>query len=98
MCFVSPATKETERLDRILANLIEEFELEETAQYDMLQSLLKQFIVYSVRVKKEYDVVKANIENIINRYPVIEVREHFHEDYERNKGKKEEEKEAASFF
>ena len=60
--FVSPATKETERLDRILANLIEEFELEETAQYDMLQSLLKQFIVYSVRVKKEYDVVKEDTE------------------------------------
>ena len=60
--FVSPSTKETARLDRILTNLIEEFELEETAKYDMLQSFLKQFIVYSVRVKKEYDVIKEDTE------------------------------------
>ena len=60
--FVSPSTKDTERLDRILKNLIEEFGLKETAQYDMLQSLLKQFIVYSVRIKKEYDVVKEDTE------------------------------------
>lgn len=56
--FVSPSKKETEKLERILANLIEEFELEETAQYDMLQSFLKQFIVYSVRIKKGYTAVK----------------------------------------
>lgn len=60
--FVSPSVKDTERLDRILASLIEEFDLEETAQYDMLQSFLKQFIVYSVRIKKEYDVVKEDTE------------------------------------
>ncbi|XRE43146.1 Transcriptional regulator, AraC family [Tenacibaculum discolor] len=60
--FVVPSEKETQKLDFILQNLIEEFELEETAQYDMLQSLLKQFIVYSVRIKKEKDVVKESVE------------------------------------
>ncbi|CAM1369646.1 Transcriptional regulator, AraC family [Tenacibaculum sediminilitoris] len=60
--FVVPSEKETQKLDFILQNLTEEFELEETAQYDMLQSLLKQFIVYSVRIKKEKDVVKESVE------------------------------------
>ncbi|MCG7500833.1 helix-turn-helix domain-containing protein [Tenacibaculum sp. Mcav3-52] len=60
--FVVPSEKETQKLDFILQNLKEEFELEETAQYDMLQSLLKQFIVYSVRIKKEKDVVKESVE------------------------------------
>jgi len=60
--FVVPSEKEAQKLDFILQNLKEEFELEETAQYDMLQSLLKQFIVYSVRIKKEKDVVKESIE------------------------------------
>ncbi|CAM1352282.1 helix-turn-helix domain-containing protein [Tenacibaculum crassostreae] len=60
--FVTPSTKDIKKLDFLLQNLIEEFELEETAQYDMLQSLLKQFIVYSVRIKKEHDVVKEDVE------------------------------------
>lgn len=63
--FVIPSEKEIQKLDFILQNLIEEFELKETAQYDMLQSLLKQFIVYSVRIKKEKDVVKENAETKI---------------------------------
>ncbi|MGG8496184.1 helix-turn-helix domain-containing protein [Tenacibaculum sp. TC6] len=60
--FVSPSEKETKKLNFIIDNLIEEFELEETAQYDMLQSLLKQFIVYAVRIKKERDVFKEDSE------------------------------------
>ena len=60
--FVFPSENETEKLNFILLSLIEEFELEETAQHDMLQSLLKQFIVYSVRMKEEKDVVRENIE------------------------------------
>lgn len=60
--FVAPSEKDTNKLSFILENLIEEFELEETAQYDMLQSFLKQFIIYSVRIKKEYDVVKEDSE------------------------------------
>ena len=46
------------KLAAILTNLIEEFRLEDTAQYDMLQAYLKQFIVQSVRIKKERDVLK----------------------------------------
>ncbi len=60
--FVVPSEKETLKLDFILQNLIEEFELAETAQYDMLQSLLKQFIVYSVRIKKGKDFLKDDLE------------------------------------
>ncbi|RKF05077.1 AraC family transcriptional regulator [Tenacibaculum lutimaris] len=60
--FVFPSENEAEKLNFILLSLVEEFELEETAQHDMLQSLLKQFIVYSVRMKEEKDVVKENIE------------------------------------
>lgn len=60
--FVSPSEKETRKLNFIIDNLIEEFELEETAQYDMLQSLLKQFIVYAVRIKKERDTFKEDFE------------------------------------
>ncbi len=60
--FVSPSNKDTNKLNFILENLIEEFELKETAQYDMLQSFLKQFIIYSVRIKKEFDTVKEDTE------------------------------------
>jgi len=51
--FVKPTSKDTNKLDFIITNLIEEFQQEETAQYDMLQAYLKQFIVLSVRIKKE---------------------------------------------
>ncbi|SEC36990.1 AraC-type DNA-binding protein [Tenacibaculum sp. MAR_2009_124] len=60
--FVSPCEKDTKKLDFILESLIEEFEQEETAQYDMLQSYLRQFIVCSVRVKKEYEIIKDDAE------------------------------------
>ena len=47
--------------DIILQNLIEEFQQDETAQYDMLQSYLKQFIIQSVRIKKERSPLKDDI-------------------------------------
>ena len=56
--FVKPNQEESNKLTTILTNLIEEFRLEDTAQYDMLQAYLKQFIVSSVRIKKERDIVK----------------------------------------
>ena len=56
--FVKPNQEESNKLAAILTNLIEEFRLEDTAQYDMLQAYLKQFIVQSVRIKKERDVLK----------------------------------------
>ena len=51
---VVPDLKEATRLDHILQNLIDEFQQENAGQYDMLQSYLKQFIIQSVRIKKEH--------------------------------------------
>lgn len=51
--FIYPSEKESKKLDFIIDLLVEEFELAETAQYDMLQSYLKQFIIQAVRLKKE---------------------------------------------
>lgn len=51
--FVKPCKTDIAKLDFILNNLIDEFESSEAAQYDMLQSYLKQFIIHSVRIKKE---------------------------------------------
>lgn len=60
--FVIPTDRDIRKLDFILENLVEEFNLDETAQYDMLQSFLKQFIIYSVRIKKEHSIVKDDNE------------------------------------
>lgn len=60
--FVKPCKKDTAKLNFILESLIDEFQQSETAQYDMLQSYLKQFIVSAVRVKKENDEVKTDTE------------------------------------
>ncbi|MEO9571019.1 MAG: helix-turn-helix domain-containing protein [Polaribacter sp.] len=60
--FVKPCAKETAKLNFILESLIEEFQQNETAQYDMLQSYLKQFIINAVRVKKENHVIKEDTE------------------------------------
>lgn len=75
--FVTPSEKDIKRLSFILENLIEEFENQETAQYDMLQSFLKQFIIYSVRVKKEFDVVKEDSETKLFRDFSLLVEQNF---------------------
>lgn len=49
---IHPTKEESSKLQLILDQLIEEFRNEETAQHDMLQAYLKQFIVQSVRLKK----------------------------------------------
>lgn len=59
--FVKPCGNDSKKLNFILENLIEEFNNENTAQYDMLQSYLKQFIILSVRVKKEDSIAKETI-------------------------------------
>lgn len=59
--FVNPSKKETTKLNYILQQLIDEFQLEDTAQYDMLQSYLKQFIIQSVRIKKERSPLKEDL-------------------------------------
>lgn len=61
--FVNPTDKDIQKLNFILQNLIEEFQSNETAQYDMLQSYLKQFIIHSVRIKKEFSPLKEDIES-----------------------------------
>lgn len=60
--FVKPCEKDTKKLNFILESLIEEFQQKETAQYDMLQSYLKQFIISAVRVQKENNVLKEDLE------------------------------------
>jgi len=60
--FVAPEEKDTKKLDFILEALIDEFENDETAQHDMLQAYLKQFIVHSVRIKKEFNSPKDEVE------------------------------------
>ena len=60
--FVKPNKEETTKLSLILENLIDEFQQQETAQYDMLQAYLKQFIILSVRIKKEDYTIKDDTE------------------------------------
>ncbi|TXD50032.1 helix-turn-helix domain-containing protein [Polaribacter sp. IC073] len=60
--FVKPCEKDTKKLNFILESLIEEFQQNETAQYDMLQSYLKQFIISAVRVQKENHIIKEDVE------------------------------------
>jgi len=60
--FVKPCESDTRKLSFILESLISEFNTSEAAQYDMLQAYLKQFIVLSVRIKKEFQVEKENLE------------------------------------
>lgn len=60
--FVTPEASEVKKLSFILENLIEEFQQESAGHYDMLQSYLKQFIIYSVRIQKEHRVVKDDNE------------------------------------
>lgn len=55
---VKPCPKDTQKLDFILQNLIEEFNMSEAAQHEMLQTYLKQFMIHSVRMKKDYHLVK----------------------------------------
>ncbi|MFT5738603.1 MAG: AraC family transcriptional activator of pobA [Maribacter sp.] len=60
--FVNPCESDTRKLSFILESLIAEFKTTEAAQYDMLQAYLKQFIILSVRIKKEFQVEKSDLE------------------------------------
>ena len=61
--FVKPCERDKQKLQFILDSLKEEFKREEvTAQYDMLQAYLKQFIIHAVRVKKDLQIVKNDVE------------------------------------
>ena len=61
--FIQLEEKDGKKLQFILSELIEEFDHKEAAQYDMLQSYLKQFIIHAVRVRKERHVVKDDVES-----------------------------------
>ena len=60
--FVKPCAKDTIKLNFILEQLLEEFQQKETAKYDMLQAYLKQFIISTVRIKKENHTIKDDVE------------------------------------
>ncbi len=59
--FVKPCESDTQKLQFILDSLIDEFKRQDVAaQYDMLQAYLKQFIIHSVRIKKEHHIIKED--------------------------------------
>ena len=59
---IKPSQADVNKLEAIINNLIEEFQQKEAAQYDMLQAYLKQFIISAVRIKKEHDIIKDDVE------------------------------------
>ncbi|ALJ05763.1 transcriptional regulator [Pseudalgibacter alginicilyticus] len=61
--FIEPNILDSNKLQTILQNLIEEFQNNETAQYDMLQTYLKQFIIYTVRINNGFYKIKDDIES-----------------------------------
>lgn len=77
--FVKPCKKDTAKLSFILDSLIEEFQQNETAQYDMLQSYLKQFIICAVRVKQENHVLKEDVETRLFKDFSLLVEQNFRE-------------------
>ena len=60
--FIKPCKSDTKKLDFIIENLIEEFKVDDTGHYDMLQTYLKQFVIQSVRIKKENFPIKDTVE------------------------------------
>jgi len=70
--FIAPSKKDIKKLDFILENLMEEFSSSATAQYDMLQAYLKQFIILAVRIQKENHQLKENSESkLFNDFSVL---------------------------
>ena len=75
--YVIPKPKDIQRLSLLLEDLIEEFNNENSGQYDMLQSYLKQFIIHSVRVKKEDFIVKEETETKLYKDFSVLVEQNF---------------------
>ncbi len=61
--FIELDDRDAKKLDFIISELIDEFKQDEAAQYDMLQSYLKQFIIHSVRIRKERHVMKDDVDS-----------------------------------
>lgn len=65
--FIKPCQKDTDKLTFIIESIIEELSQDSTAQYDMLQTYLKQFIIHAVRIKKEHHIIKEDSESRLFR-------------------------------
>lgn len=77
--FVKPCASDTKKLDFILENLVDEFKSNEAAQYDMLQAYLKQFIIHSVRIKKDDYTIKEDTETKLYKDFSVLVEQNFRE-------------------
>lgn len=75
--FVKPCENDTKKLQFILEGLIEEFKTDEAAQYDMLQTYLKQFIIHAVRVQKEHLTIKEDTETKLFKEFSVLVEQNF---------------------
>jgi len=75
--YVIPKQKDVQRLSLLLEDLIEEFNNENSGQYDMLQAYLKQFIIHSVRVKKDNFIVKEETETKLYKDFSVLVEQNF---------------------
>lgn len=60
--FVEPCKKDVKKMSFIIESIVDEFEDNKVAQYDMLQAYLKQFMIIAVRIQKELAPVKDNVE------------------------------------
>ena len=74
---LQPLRNDTQKLNFILENLIEEFSSKNTAKYDMLQSYLKQFIIHFVRIKKEDECETEDIETKLFKDYILLVEQNF---------------------
>ncbi len=75
--FVKPQEQETIKLDYILNEIIEEFSRKEAAQYDMLQTYLKQFIIHAVRIKKDFHPLTNDSDSKLYKDFSVLVEQHF---------------------
>jgi AraC-like DNA-binding protein len=75
--YVIPKSKDVQRLQFLLEDLREEFNNDNSGQYDMLQSYLKQFIIHSVRLKKDDFVVKEAVETQLYKDFSVLVEQNF---------------------
>ena len=75
--FVKPNEEDVAKLDFILKNLVEEFQNNEAAQYDMLQAYLKQFIIYTVRINADLQIVKDDTETKLFKDFSLQVEQNY---------------------
>ncbi|WP_417444905.1 helix-turn-helix domain-containing protein [Joostella sp.] len=79
--FVSPSEDENKKLQFIIDSLLDELKSENTGQYDLLQAYLKQFIVNSVRIKKEITPLKTDEETVLFKEFSLLVEQFYKEEH-----------------